>query len=423
MHMTALPPSDTREKQVLTVSELTALIKGSLESSFSDVYVVGEISRCVRAASGHVYLTLKDENAVLPAVIWRGPASALRFEPREGTQVVAHGSIDVYAPRGSYQLIISWMEPRGLGALQLAFQQLVEKLEKEGLFRKELKRPLPPFPRRIGIVTSPTGAAIRDIINVISRRFPAVELYLLPSRVQGEEAAPEIAAAIDTLNARRPDLDVIIVGRGGGSLEDLWPFNEEIVARAIRHSAIPIVSAVGHEIDFSISDFAADVRAATPTEAGEIVVPDQAELRERLRELHKRLGRALAATVELGRRQLEAITSRFVFRHPEAAIRERAQRLDDLLERMKTLAAHRLSLLREAALGSGRRLEALSPLRVLERGYSLTFATDGRLLRSVAGLSTGDRIASRLHKGEILSQVLELKENGKPKAGEPKREA
>lgn len=421
--MTALPPSDTREKQVLTVSELTALIKGSLESSFSNVYVVGEISRCVRAASGHVYLTLKDENAVLPAVIWRGPASALRFEPREGTQVVAHGSINVYAPRGSYQLIISWMEPRGLGALQLAFQQLVEKLEKEGLFRKELKRPLPPFPRRIGIVTSPTGAAIRDIINVISRRFPAVELYLLPSRVQGEEAAPEIAAAIDTLNARRPDLDVIIVGRGGGSLEDLWPFNEEIVARAIRHSAIPIVSAVGHEIDFSISDFAADVRAATPTEAGEIVVPDQAELRGRLRELHKRLGLALAATVELGRRQLEAVTSRFVFRHPEAAIRERAQRLDDMWERMKTLAAHRLSLLREGALGSGRRLEALSPLRVLERGYSLTFAADGRLLRSVAGLSTGDRIASRLHKGEILSQVLELKENGKPKAGEPKREA
>ncbi|MHC5034290.1 MAG: exodeoxyribonuclease VII large subunit [Planctomycetota bacterium] len=396
------------DKRALTVSELTALIKESLETSFANVYVIGEISRCTRASSGHVYLTLKDENAVLQAVIWRGVASALRFELKEGLEVVAHGNIDVYAPRGSYQLIVSWMEPKGLGALQLAFRQLVEKLEKEGLFREELKKPLPPFPRRIGVVTSPTGAAIRDIINVISRRFPAVELYLLPSRVQGAEAAREIAAAIDALNAKRPDLDLMIVGRGGGSLEDLWPFNEEVVARAIHRSAIPVVSAVGHEIDFSVSDFVADVRAATPTEAGEIVVPDRHELLERTQERRRRMALTLGAMVEGGRQRLDALTSRYAFRHPDAALREKAQRADEVLERLKTLFAHRLGLLREAISGVGRRLEALSPLGVLERGYSLTFGPDGRLVRAVAALSPGDTISTRLHHGEVLSEVLQL---------------
>lgn len=420
--MTGLPPQSDQSMGPLSVSELTARIKENLESAFPSVYVVGEISRFTRATSGHVYLTLKDEHAVLSGVIWRGVASSLRFEPEEGMEVVARGAIDVYAPRGSYQLIISWMEPRGLGALQLAFRRLMERLEKEGLFREEIKKPLPPFPRRIGVVTSPTGAAIRDIINVISRRFPAVELYLLPSRVQGGEAAGEIAAAIDMLNAKRPDLDLIIVGRGGGSLEDLWAFNEEAVARAIYRSRIPIVSAVGHEIDFSISDFAADVRAATPTEAGEIVVPDRTELLERLKERRKRLAMALQGMVERGRTRLAAITSRYAFRRPEAALRERAQRLDDVLEKLKTLFAHRLGLLREAIMGTGRRLEALSPLRVLERGYSVTFGPDGRILRSVAALAHGDTMTSRLHQGEVLSKVLELKGRAEPAAEETERD-
>lgn len=398
-----------RDARAFTVSELTARIKENLESAFPDVYVVGELSRVTRASSGHVYLTLKDQNAVLQAVMWRGMASALKFELKEGLEVVAHGSIDVYPPRGSYQLIVSWMEPRGLGALQLAFRQLTERLEKEGLFRQEIKKPLPRFPRRIGIVTSPTGAAIRDIINVISRRFPAVELYLFPSRVQGTEAAAEIAAAIDLLNEKRPDFDLTIVGRGGGSLEDLWPFNEEVVARAIHRSAIPIVSAVGHEIDFSISDFAADVRAATPTEAGEIVVPDCGEILRRLGEQRKRLGLALEGMVAQGRQGLRAVVSRYAFRRPEAAVRERSQRADDVMEKLKTVFAHRMGLLREQTTAIGRRLEALSPLKVLERGYSVTMTPEGRILRSVEGLAAGDRITSRLHRGRVLSDVVELK--------------
>jgi exodeoxyribonuclease VII large subunit len=272
------------------------------------------------------------------------------------------------------------------------------------------------------VVTSPTGAAIRDIINVISRRFPAVELYLLPSRVQGDEAAREIAAAIDVLNARRPDLDLMIVGRGGGSLEDLWPFNEEIVARAIHRSAIPVVSAVGHEIDFSVSDFVADVRAATPTEAGEIVVPDRRELLERIQERRKRMALALSAMVERGRQRLDALTSRYAFRRPDAALREKAQRADEVLERLKTLFAHRLGLLGEAIAGVGRRLEALGPLKVLERGYSLTFGPDGRLVRAVAALSPGDTISTRLHRGEVLSEVLQLTDLQVRESEEPERE-
>jgi len=397
-----------QETRILSVSELTALIKEALETGFADVYVVGELSRVSRAASGHMYLTLKDERAVMRAVIWKNVAASLRFEPKEGLEVIARGSIDVYPPRGSYQLIVSWMEPRGLGALQLAFRQLTEKLRNEGLFRPELKKPLPPFPRRVGIVTSPTGAAIRDIINVIKRRFAAVELYLLPVRVQGREAAPEIAAAIELLNARMPELDVIIVGRGGGSLEDLWPFNEEIVARAIYHSAIPIVSAVGHEIDFSISDFAADVRAATPTEAAEIVVPNGTELLRRIEQLRRRLASALAGTVERARQRLTSSASRRAFRHPETLLRERAQRLDEALERLKSAVAHRLRLTRERAQALAGRLDALNPLRVLERGYSVTLGPDGSVLRSVARLSRGDRIVTRLHRGQIHSDVVQL---------------
>ncbi len=415
--MTLLTDSSGHGARILTVSELTGLIQETLGSAFAGLYVVGEVSRYTRAASGHLYLTLKDEHAVLNAIIWRNVAAGLRFQPEEGMEVLAFGSIDVYPPRGSYQLIISRLEPRGIGALQLAFRQLLERLEKEGLFRPELKKPLPPFPRRIGVVTSPTGAALRDIINVISRRFPAVELYLLPCRVQGDQAAGEIAAAIQTLNARRPELDLIIVGRGGGSLEDLWAFNEEVVARAIHRSAIPIVSAVGHEVDTSICDFVADVRAATPTEAGEIVVPDRAELLERLRERRRRLALALQACVERGRQRMERAASRYAFRHPETALRERAQRADDALARLVTLLRHRLGLLRESLSGAGRRLEALSPLRVLERGYSLTFAADGRLLRSVAGLSPGDTIATRLHAGRLTSQVRSVDGGVVPEEG------
>jgi exodeoxyribonuclease VII large subunit len=407
----------------LTVSELTSRIKESLETGFPDVYVVGELSRTTRASSGHWYLTLKDENAVLNAVVWRNVAGTLRFRPEEGLEVIAHGGIDVYAPRGGYQLIIRWMEPRGVGALQLAFQQLRERLEKEGLFRDETKKALPPFPRRIGVVTSPTGAAVRDIINVIARRFPAAEVFLYPVRVQGDMAAPEIAAALDALNHRRPDLDVIIVGRGGGSLEDLWAFNEEAVARAIHRSRIPIVSAVGHEIDISISDLVADIRAATPTEAGEIVVPDRTEIIQRLNQARRRLAVALRRMVLRGRERLAAAASRYVFRHPEAILRERTQRADECLERMRDLMAHRLSLTAESLAGAGSRLEALSPLKVLARGYSVTLGADGTALRSVADVAPGDRIRTRLQRGELASQVTEVLQDAEPDAATPEDDA
>ena len=392
----------------LTVSQITTAIKQQLESSFANVWVTGELSRVTRAASGHVYLTLKDEGAVLQGVIWRGLASALRFELKEGMEIVARGNIDVYPPRGSYQLIISWAEPRGLGALQIAFRQLLEKLDKEGLFRDELKKPLPAYPTRIGVITSPTGAAVRDIVNVIGRRFPAASVYLMPSRVQGAEAAGEIARALDVLNAKRPDLDIVIVGRGGGSLEDLWPFNEEVVARAIHRSMIPVVSAVGHEIDISVSDFVADARAATPTEAAEMVVPDQGELRRALNERRERLALALERMVTRGRQRLDAVASRHAFRTPKAPVRERAQRLDDAMARFRTALVHRHERMGEAAEALGSRLEALSPLKVLGRGYSVTFGPDGCVLRSVESLAGGDTIRTRLHEGTIASEVQEV---------------
>jgi len=397
------------DSSVLSVSALTALIKETLETAFCNVSVVGEISDFKRAASGHVYLTLKDEHAVLKAVMWRNVAAGLRFELEDGLEVLARGDVDVYPPHGTYKLIIKHIEPRGEGALQLAFRQLMEKLRKEGLFRKELKKPLPAFPRKIGIVTSSTGAAIRDLTNVIFRRFPLVELYLLPTRVQGEGAAGEIAQAIRLFNEKRPDMDLLIVGRGGGSLEDLWAFNEEVVARAIHESTIPVVSAVGHEVDFSISDFVADVRAATPTEAGEIVVPDSRDLIARLRSARERLALALGGTVQRARQRLQTTARSYVLRRPEALLAERAQRLDELFDRATTLLSHRVQLMQEGVRSAGNRLEALSPLRVLERGYSITFDEDGTVLRTVDGMERGRKISTRLFGGWIDSEVLQAR--------------
>jgi len=402
-------PFESSAPKALTVSQVTALIKETFEKQFCNLCVSGEISECTRAASGHVYLTLKDEGAVLRAIIWRSLASRVRFDVEEGLEVVVRGDIDVYAPRGSYQLIISDIQPKGLGALQLAFHQLVEKLEKEGLFAPEHKKPLPRFPRRIGIVTSPTGAAIRDMIRVLSRRWPLARVYLLPRRVQGEGAAEEIAGAIHLLNAKRPDLDLIIVGRGGGSLEDLWAFNEEVVARAIFASDIPVVSAVGHETDVSISDFVADLRAATPTEAAENVAPDRAEVASNLAHLKRRLALALVGMVGRGQERLAALARRHVLRHPETLLRDRAQTADELLDRMRRWSEHRLEILAERLRALGGALQALSPLQVLERGYSITTDPRGAVLASAEGLEAGDEIVTRLLRGEVASSVTEIR--------------
>ena len=417
------PSSEASQPVVLTVTEITARIKQTLEGAFSDVCIMGEVSQWKRAASGHIYLTLKDEGSVLSAAIWRNVASRLKFELEDGMAVVAQGHIDVYPPRGSYQLIVTDLHPRGVGALQLAFRQLVEKLEKEGLFRPERKKPLPPYPRRIGIVTSPTGAAVRDIVRVIRRRWPSTNLLLMPVRVQGKGAAGEIAAAVRLLNQRRPDLDLIIVGRGGGSLEDLWAFNEEVVARAIGDSDLPVISAVGHEVDVTISDMVADLRAATPTEAGEKAVPDADEVSAGLDHLARRLAMRLEARVKAARQSLHALMRRPVLKRPQDMLRERSQRLDELVDAAHTRVAHALALVKERLRGAGGRLGALSPLKVLERGYSITIGPDGAVVRSPDAVARGDEILTRILGGELRSTVLDARPTEPPALHETDNDA
>ncbi|MGB2797906.1 MAG: exodeoxyribonuclease VII large subunit, partial [Phycisphaerae bacterium] len=317
-----------------TVWELTRRIQTTLEDGFPQVWVVGEVSNFKRHTSGHVFFTLKDERASLRCVIWKSAAERLRHEIADGLEVEAKGHLSVFEKAGNYQLYVSSIKPRGVGALEVAFRRLKEKLEKEGLFDPARKRPLPRFPRRVGIVTSPTGAAVRDILHVLARRWPAVEIVLAPALVQGLGAAAEIVRGIRWLNRLR-SIDVIIIGRGGGSLEDLWPFNEESVARAVYASDVPVVSAVGHETDFSISDFVADVRAPTPSAAAEIVVPDSREVLAALAMLGRRMARHVRHRLErLGDRLALAARSRF-FVHPEELALARAQELEDLAARLR----------------------------------------------------------------------------------------
>ncbi len=391
--------------QVLTVSALTALIKRSLEQQFPNVWVVGQVSNLSRAASGHIYLTLKDKGAEIGAVIWRGTAERIPFRLEDGLEVVVHGRVAVYEPRGRYQIVVSSVQPKGVGALQLAFLQMKEKLEKEGLFDPAHKKPLPFLPETIAIVTSPTGAAIHDILTVIEGRFPQVHILIYPVKVQGAGAAGEIAEAVRELN-RRKAADVMIVGRGGGSIEDLWPFNEEVVARAIYASEIPVVSAVGHEVDVSISDLVADARALTPTRAGEMVVPSREALDEKLASAAQRLARAPLAAVERARAQLKAAERSYGMRAPAERVRQLQQRLDELAERMKLASRGAVSRLRERVARSASTLATLDPLAVLARGYSITTPADSTIpLRSPREASAGLRLRTILRDGELRSTV------------------
>ncbi|HHT9125092.1 MAG TPA: exodeoxyribonuclease VII large subunit [Candidatus Brocadiia bacterium] len=407
-----IPQSEIRnphsERKIFTVSEITRMIKESLEQEFFSTWIVGEISNVRRPNSGHIYFTLKDENAQLNAIIFRNVADRLKFELKDGVSVIAFGSITVYEPRGQYQLQVEELEPKGIGALQLAFQQLKERLGKEGLFDLSHKKPLPALPGKIAIVTSPTGAAIRDILNVINRRFPRVEILIYPVKVQGEGAAQEIAQAIYDLNTMG-DIDVMIVGRGGGSLEDLWAFNEEIVARSIYASRIPVISAVGHEIDLTISDLVADKRALTPTEAGELVVPRLDILLNGIDTIKSRLWHALVNRIGMAKSKLETIAKSYAFRYPLDKIHRLQQRLDELLQKTNTGARLSLSKGCEKLNNLASKLESMSPLKTLERGYTITTKPDSdKPLRSTEGLKQGDYIKTRFHRGTVASTITTI---------------
>lgn len=387
-------PSDPRA-EIPFVSELTRRLRGHIENSFFDVWVRGEISTLRRPVSGHCYFTLKDSTAQISAILFRGAAAKLKFQIQEGMEILAHGAVTVYEARGQYQIVCDTVEPCGVGALQLAFEQLKTRLQKEGLFDPNAKKRLPYLPRHIGIVTSSTGAAVRDILKVLSRRFPNRHVTIFPTSVQGEKAAGEIESAIRAAEqwntSNRFPIDVLIVGRGGGSLEDLWPFNEERVARAIFQCPIPIISAVGHEIDFTISDFVADVRAPTPSAAAEMVVPKKEELLYQVRTRGDQLRVFMKRRLEQLRLHLGHLGCRL--QDPRERIRRLREQFQKSLESLSNRMRMRLHLSRRQLERHCAMLGSLSPLQILSRGYSVTRSEGGVILRSAKEA----RLLSRLH--------------------------
>ncbi|MBN1352330.1 exodeoxyribonuclease VII large subunit [candidate division KSB1 bacterium] len=400
--------SEQRESETVTVSELTRNIKMLLETTLPINWVEGEISNFVKHSSGHFYFSLKDDAAQIACVIWRNRTTQLFFTPQDGMKVIARGRVTVYEKRGNYQLDVQSMQPAGVGELQLAFEKLKNRLNEEGLFDPGFKKDIPKYPNSIGIITSPTGAAIRDIVHVIQRRFPAVELILRPTLVQGDGAAPDIVKAIQEFNTYA-GVDVIILGRGGGSLEDLWAFNEESVARAIFESEIPIISAVGHEIDFSISDFVADLRAPTPSAAAEIAVPESREIKLRIQELALRMYRRMLETIRNNREKLNYIRQAYGFRRPIDLILQFRQRLDELNRAMETSMRHRIQLQREYFTSLTRRLDSLSPQAVLQRGYSICYKADTQeIIKDSGSLNMHDIIRVKLSRGQAWGDVSKL---------------
>jgi exodeoxyribonuclease VII large subunit len=394
--------------KVLSVSELTQQVKFLLEEAFPMLSLGGEISGLSRPASGHVYLTLKDASAQIPAVIYRNAALRIPFDLHNGLEVIVRGKLTVYPPRGSYQLMIEDVQPKGIGAAELALRQLKEKLQQLGYFAAERKRPLPAFPRRIAVVTSPSGAAVRDILETLSQRWLACEVWIFPARVQGEGAAEEIARALGQVN-RLAGLDLAIVGRGGGSSEDLSAFNDERVARAIFESRIPIVSAVGHEIDVTIADLVADHRALTPTAAAQMVVPHIEEIREYLDVVRQRTRQGLLRIAQRLRERLTELATRTCFRLPFESIRVRERRLDELDGRIHRATRQHLAQLRERMISQAARLGALSPLNVLARGYSLTRREkDMAVVRLGSEVVPGSRLLTDVQHARITSVVTNI---------------
>jgi len=435
-------------RYILTVSELTQQIKDVLENRFSGVWVEGEISNLRLPPSRHIYLTLKDDFSQVRAVLFRTQARALRFVPKDGLHVICKGRVSLYEKRGDYQLILESVEPKGIGALQLAFLQLKEKLEKEGLFDPARKKPIPTVPQRIGIITSPTGAVIQDMVRILERRFKNLHIILYPVRVQGEEASSEIAEAVDYFNTSM-DVDVIIVGRGGGSLEDLWAFNEERVARAIYHSKIPVISAVGHETDYTIADFVADLRAPTPSAAAELVVRDRREIENTLHYLEGRLKSQILQTLQEYRVHLSHLIK--IFKEPGKKVEQYFLRVDDFVSRLQFFAAWTLKRKKEKCLHLSEsllfrsplqrvkslrsivseirrrllqgtrfsveiqrqrvaailgKLDSLSPLSILQRGYSITRELPSlQILREATHVAQGDKVEVTLYRGALLCSV------------------
>ena len=371
-------------KSVLTVSQLTGLLRTTVEGQFSDVWLEGEVSNLRVPGSGHIYCTLKDEFSQIRAVLFRSTALRLKFTLQEGMCIIVRGRLTVYEPRGEYQIVLETVEPKGIGALQLAFEQLKARLAAEGLFDEARKKPLPPFPSTVGVVTSPTGAAIRDMLSVLHRRWPILHIILVPVPVQGEGAGQHVADAVALLNEEAA-VDVIIVGRGGGSMEDLWSFNEEVVVRAVAASRIPIVSAVGHETDVTLADFAADRRAATPSAAAETVVPVLADVVERLRALAVRNGHAMARQCAWEQRRLDAYISGLA--QVQLRIRREWQRTDGTIGRLKTLVCERVAVSRDLVRQHQRELAGLNPLFYVKQGLSLIPTLVHRLERQILVLN------------------------------------
>jgi exodeoxyribonuclease VII large subunit len=392
--------------QTLTVSQLTARIKDLLEGEFPSVWVAGEVSNFSRPQSGHCYFTLKDDQSQIRAVMWRGTATKLKFDLSDGLEIICRGHVDVYGPRGSYQLVVDELQPKGVGALELALRKLREKLTAEGLFDLARKRRLPLFPRRVAFVTSPTGAAVRDFLEVLRRRWRGVDVLIIPARVQGDGAAAEIVAGIRAAHRLVVPPDVLIVGRGGGSLEDLWAFNEEPVVRAIATSKIPTVSAVGHEIDVTLADLAADVRALTPSEAAERVVPAAVEILRRLEAYRDRMRTSAQRRLTLANSKLDTIAAYRPFRRPFDLIHDRSRRLDELATRSTTAMRSLIHDRHRRFAKVVGQLQSLSPLAVLERGYTITRdANTGKVLRDADTLRIGQALVTRFLRGEVTSRV------------------
>jgi len=394
--------------KVITITQLNRYVKTLLEGdrNVAAVYIGGEISNFTNHyKSGHLYMSLKDENALVRAVMFRGAASKLTFTPENGMKVIVKARVSLYEKDGSYQLYIDAMQPDGVGSLQIAFEQLKKKLAAEGLFDEARKRPLPRYPRTVGVITSPTGAAVRDILNVLGRRYPLAKVLFAPVLVQGDGAPPQIVDAIARV-AAIPDVDVIIVGRGGGSLEELWAFNDERVARAVAGCPVPIISAVGHETDFTICDFAADLRAPTPSAAAELAVPDAAALMRTLSTVKDRSEQLCRRALEREQHRLKMLGDKRCLRSPLFYVEERQMRLDMLTRALTSSSSSQLQRAAGRLAASAAKLDALSPLKVLGRGYAIPYK-ERSVVKSVTDVQVGDRLAIRLCDGELACTVEE----------------